>query len=155
MRAVEKFDARRGHRFSTYAMIWIRQSIGRAIGRHATGSACPSGPRAPAWRGPRFVSLDEPAGGTDGARSPSSSPTATRSGRRARRGRDRRGRPSANALVDLPWRERRVLECRYGLDGGPMTNGETARALGLRAGEVRRLEGLALRRLRAAGAVSR
>ncbi|MCA9101255.1 MAG: sigma-70 family RNA polymerase sigma factor [Planctomycetales bacterium] len=35
MRAVDKFEYRRGFKFSTYATWWIRQSISRAIGDHA------------------------------------------------------------------------------------------------------------------------
>jgi DNA-directed RNA polymerase sigma subunit (sigma70/sigma32) len=59
-----------------------------------------------------------------------------------------------SALSGLPARERRVLECRYGLQGAAMTSAETARALSLRARDVRRLEELALRRLRAGAAIA-
>jgi len=56
------------------------------------------------------------------------------------------------ALDQLPRRERAVVATRFGFEAGPATVTETARRLGLRAGEVRRLEELALRKLRASPA---
>ena len=35
MRAVDKYEYRRGYKFSTYATWWIRQAITRAIADHA------------------------------------------------------------------------------------------------------------------------
>jgi len=53
MRAVEKFDYRRGHKFSTHATWWIRQAITRAIGNF--GNA----PRLPAHTGQWLRRLDQ------------------------------------------------------------------------------------------------
>ena len=55
MRAVDKFDHRRGHKFSTHATWWIRQAITRAIGNF--GNA----PRLPAHTGQWLRRLDQVA----------------------------------------------------------------------------------------------
>jgi RNA polymerase primary sigma factor len=187
LRAVEKFDHRRGHRFSTYAVIWIRQSIGRAVndkgrpirlpetmvrrlraldradarlraelGRDASAAELAA---TLGWLPEEVhqardlrrttLSLHEPVGQPDGgelgeliAQDDDDGPdvlaeaAALRSDVRA-------------ALGRLEPRERAVLAARFGLDDDPATVTETARRLGLRAHEVRRLEDLALRKLRA------
>jgi len=189
MKAVERYDWRLGHRFSTYATWWIRQAVTRALADQGRTIRVPAQVvdtinrmarverqltqtfnRAPTHDevaeamglkpskveelkrvSQEPVSLAAPVG-EDSTELGEMIEDEHQRGLGSDMAANQRDAHVSDLVAQLPYRERLILELRYGLSGNrPHTLEEVGRRFGVTRERVRQIETRTLRRLAAAG----